>query len=152
VAEEYLYDRLLEYSRTRHVSFSYAGGISVRMGAMADPAAIDITEIDGFDNLHHAEGIIRDVERRAAHLYGAAETCLLVGGSTAGILTAVSAAMTAGGMTASSADTETMAGGAVKAARKILVARNCHKAVYHVAVPASPGAGVCLPRRNGVVD
>ena len=28
------------------------------IGAGLDPYAIDITEIDNFDNLHHAEGII----------------------------------------------------------------------------------------------
>ena len=170
VAEEYLYDRLLEYSRSDMYPF-HMPGHKRRMGAMADPAAIDITEIDGFDNLHHAEGIIRDVERRAAHLYGAAETCLLVGGSTAGILTAVSAAMTAGGMTASSADTETMAGGAVKAAggaaeaagadmkpgrsgaaRKILVARNCHKAVYHALYLRHLEPVYVSPQERGVIN
>ena len=29
------------------------------IGAELDPYAIDITEIDNFDNLHHAEGIIK---------------------------------------------------------------------------------------------
>ena len=31
------------------------------IGAELDPYAIDITEIDNFDNLHHAEGIIKDI-------------------------------------------------------------------------------------------
>ena len=35
------------------------------------PYGIDITEIDGFDNLHHAEGILLEAQQRAASLYGA---------------------------------------------------------------------------------
>ncbi len=76
-----------------------------------DPFAIDITEIDGFDNLHHAQGILLEAQKRAAQLYGAEESFYLVNGSTCGILAAVSAA--------------TRRGDAV------LMARNCHKAVYH---------------------
>ena len=30
---------------------------------------IDITEIDGFDNLHHAETILKEAQDRAAKLY-----------------------------------------------------------------------------------
>lgn len=76
-----------------------------------DPFAIDITEIDGFDNLHHAQGILLEAQKRAAQLYGAEESFYLVNGSTCGILAAVSAATRRG-------DT-------------VLMARNCHKAVYH---------------------
>ena len=36
-----------------------------------DPYGIDITEIDGFDNLHHAEGILKDAMDEAAVIYGA---------------------------------------------------------------------------------
>lgn len=52
-----------------------------RMPPVAD---IDITEIDGFDNLHHAQGIIKDAQARAARLYGADQTWFLVNGSTCG--------------------------------------------------------------------
>lgn len=61
-----------------------------RMPPVAD---IDITEIDGFDNLHHAQGIIKDAQARAARLYGADQTWFLVNGSTCGILSAVAAVM-----------------------------------------------------------
>lgn len=43
---------------------------------------IDITEIDGFDNLHHAEGILKEAQQRAADLYGSAHCYYLVNGST----------------------------------------------------------------------
>lgn len=72
---------------------------------------IDITEIDGFDNLHQAEGIIKKAQEKAALLYHSKETFYLINGSTAGILTAVSALADRG--------------------KKLILARNCHKAVYH---------------------
>ena len=84
-----------------------------RKDDFANPFLIDITEIEGFDNLHHAEGILKDAQDRAAALYHSEETYFLVNGSTCGILAAVSACMTRGG--------------------KILMARNCHKAAYHAA-------------------
>ncbi len=57
-----------------------------RMGDLGNPFFIDITEIDGFDDLHHAEGILREAENRAANLYGSEETHFLINGSTGGIL------------------------------------------------------------------
>lgn len=73
--------------------------------------SLDITEIDDFDNLHHATGMIKEAQERAACLYGAKETFFLVNGSTCGLLSAVFASFERGD--------------------KVLVARNCHKAVYH---------------------
>lgn len=72
---------------------------------------LDITEIDNFDNLHHATGILKEAQERTAKLYGALESFYLVNGSTCGILTAVFASFQPGDC--------------------VLVARNCHKAVYH---------------------
>ena len=78
---------------------------------LASAARLDITEIDGFDNLHEPEDILKEVMERAARLYGADAAYYSVNGSTAGLLTAISAAVPEGG--------------------RILMARNCHKAVYH---------------------
>ena len=33
--------------------------------------SLDITEIEGFDNLFHAQGILKEAQQRAAALYGA---------------------------------------------------------------------------------
>ena len=71
--------------------------------------SIDITEIDGFDDLHRAEGIIQEGMERLAAAVGADRSWFLVGGSTCGILAAVHAAAKPGG--------------------RILVARNCHVSV-----------------------
>lgn len=74
---------------------------------------MDITEIEGFDNLHQPEGILLELQKKAAGLCGAEESFYLVNGSTGGILSAVSAALPTGG--------------------HILMARNCHKSAYHAA-------------------
>lgn len=78
---------------------------------LAAAARLDITEIDGFDNLHEPEGVLKEAMDRAARLYGADQSFYSVNGSTAGLLTAISAAVPEGG--------------------KLIMARNCHKAVYH---------------------
>jgi arginine/lysine/ornithine decarboxylase len=102
--------KLEAYAKTDIYPF-HMPGHKRRMHMEKDPYQIDITEIDGFDDLHHAEGVLRDAQQRAAALYGSKKAYYLVNGSTCGILAAVSAATDRGG--------------------EILVARNCHKAVYH---------------------
>ena len=107
-----LYDRLLQYQSSEMYPF-HMPGHKRRKDDFANPFFFFFTEIEGFDNLHHAEGILKDAQDRAAALYHSEETYFLVNGSTCGILAAVSACMTRGG--------------------KILMARNCHKAAYHAA-------------------
>lgn len=107
---KYLDEELILYSKTDTYPFHMPG--HKRRGIdFPNPYSIDITEIDGFDNLHHAEGIIREAEERAAALYGSDHCYYLVNGSTCGLLAAICAA--------------------TKKRDKILVARNSHKAVYH---------------------
>lgn len=90
---------------------------------------IDITEIDGFDNLHQPEGILRELMQRADRLFGA-ETYLLVNGSTGGILSAVAAAMTA-----EHKSSHERKQGLIRESERntLLMARNCHKSAYHAA-------------------
>lgn len=54
-------------------------------------AALDVTEIEGFDNLHAPEGILKEGMERAARLYHAHRSFYLVNGSTGGILAGVRA-------------------------------------------------------------
>jgi arginine/lysine/ornithine decarboxylase len=74
-------------------------------------ADLDLTEVEGLDNLHGAEGILLEGMERTAALWGSKRSFWLVGGSTCGILAGIYAALPAGG--------------------KVICARNCHKAVYN---------------------
>lgn len=109
-------ERLIEYTESDAYPFHMPGHKRQEIadgipGGFPNPYGIDITEIDGFDNLHHAEGILKDAMDEAAAVYGADRSWYLVNGSTCGILSAVFAVTENGG--------------------RILTARNCHKAVYH---------------------
>ncbi len=44
----------------------------------------DITEVDGLDNLHNAEGIIKEAEDLLSQLYNSKKSHFLVNGSTSG--------------------------------------------------------------------
>ncbi|MFV0528379.1 MAG: aminotransferase class I/II-fold pyridoxal phosphate-dependent enzyme [Lachnospiraceae bacterium] len=115
IKDSSLYEKLRAYAQEDYYPFHMPG--HKRNPAFQSellPFGYDITEIDGFDNLHHATGILEKAQRRAADLYGAAQTLFSVNGSSAALLAAISAATTAGG--------------------QMLIARNCHKAVYHAAM------------------
>ncbi len=113
--EELLRERLKRYSASEAAAFHMPGHKrQMEHGQLRDfpnPFSIDITEIDGFDNLHHPEGILKDSMEWAADVYGADHTYYLVNGSSCGILSAIGAVMRPG--------------------ETLLVSRNCHKSVYH---------------------
>lgn len=90
-----LEEKLRELAQSNRYPFHMPG--HKRMLDGTNPYAIDITEIEDFDNLHHAEGIIKDAEDAAAKMYGAKKAYYLVNGSTCGILAAISASVKRGG-------------------------------------------------------
>ncbi|MBQ4046362.1 MAG: aminotransferase class V-fold PLP-dependent enzyme [Lachnospiraceae bacterium] len=79
-----------------------------------DPFRIDITEIEGFDDLHHPEGILQDAMKLAKEAYGSGRSWFLVNGSTCGILASLFAGF--------------------KPSGHLLMSRNCHKSAYHGAL------------------
>ena len=105
-----LYDLLKAYGESDAYPF-HMPGHKRQIKDFGNPFEIDITEIHGFDNLHHAEGVLKEAQERLARLRNSEDAWFLVNGSSCGILSAVSACTRVGG--------------------KILAARNCHKAVYH---------------------
>ena len=119
--------KLEEYSKDNYVPMHMPGG--KRNTEFASTSALDITEIDGFDNMHNAEGIIKNASDRAARLYGADKTLMLVNGSTAGILSAVC--------------------GATRRKGKIIVARNCHVSVYNALIMAQLEPVYVIPEVDG---
>ncbi len=111
---EHLYDKLKQYAASDYYPYHMPGHKRRIYGEMPEQVMqMDITEIEGFDNLHQAEEILLTLQQKAAALYGSEESFYLVNGSTSGILSAVSAAVPEGG--------------------HILMARNCHKSAYHAA-------------------
>ncbi|SFQ21790.1 Arginine/lysine/ornithine decarboxylase [Lachnospiraceae bacterium XBB1006] len=110
----YNMDQLIEKLKTLEKSDLYPfhmPGHKRQLDITINPYAYDITEIGGFDNLHHATGVLKNIEKRYANLYHAKDAFLLINGSSGGILAAISAA--------------------TKAGDEILIARNSHKSVYH---------------------
>lgn len=105
-----LYERLAAYSDTDYYPFHMPGHKRASL-PFCNPYKIDITEIDGFDNLHHAEDLLMEAQKRLANLYQSRQSFYLVNGSTCGILSA--------------------AGAAAKRGDSVIIARNCHKAAYN---------------------
>ena len=131
-----LYAALSEYSAGDYYPYHMPGHKrSSTAGEMARYYGLDITEIDGFDDLHHAEGILMEAQRRANRLYGAEETFYLVNGSTCGVLASIMASTERGG--------------------ELLIARNCHKSVYHAVIMQELTLRYCFPsliKEYGICD
>lgn len=107
-----LYEKLINYNKKDYYPFHMPGHKRNPFSLEKNlPWSMDITEIEGFDNLHHPEEIIKRAQKKAADLYGSTRCYFSVNGSTAALLSAISASVRVGG--------------------KILMARNCHKSVYH---------------------
>ena len=121
------YDILKQVSRTGRMPYHMPGHKrSPAFDYLGDAAAIDFTEIDGLDNLHSPEGIIRDTMNLAAELYGAKESFLLVNGSTGGVLASVYSVCRGG--------------------KPLITVRNAHKSVYNAAVLCGSPVHYLLPR------
>ena len=71
----------------------------------------DITEIPGADNLFQTEGVLKETMERYRRLYDTKESCLLINGSSGGLLAAILASVPKGG--------------------KLVMARNCHKSIFN---------------------
>ena len=91
-------------------------------------AELDITEIEGFDNLHNPKGVLLKSMEKAADLRGAKSAFYLVNGSTCGILAAVCALLSRGD--------------------KAIVSRNCHKSVYNAIETAGAEAIFVYPQMS----
>ncbi len=121
-----LYDKLISYTDGDYYPMHMPGHKrNVESLQFVNPYLVDITEIEGFDNLHQPEGILKQLSERLERLYGAGRSFPLINGSTAGILAGISASTSRGD--------------------KILIARNSHKSVYHAAMLRSLEPVYCYP-------
>lgn len=86
----------------------------------------DITEINGYDNLHSPQGILKESMEKAAKVFGAERSIYLVNGSTCGILASITALVGEGD--------------------KVLVDRASHKSVYNALELSGAEPTYILPR------
>lgn len=105
-----LLERLMQYAKNPPYPFHMPGHKGGKKGAFVNPFSFDITEIEGFDNLHHPEGILLEAQKKCAKTFGAEESFFMVNGSTGGMIAAI--------LSVCQKDD------------KVLIARNCHKSVY----------------------
>lgn len=108
-----IYDALCQLKEKKRIPFHMPGHKRKvnNTNAFSKICSMDITEITDYDDLHHPEGIIRESMDQLKEIYHTKESWYLINGSTVGILAAISSVC--------------------KPGDKILVGRNCHKAVYH---------------------
>ncbi|ENK1243986.1 aminotransferase class V-fold PLP-dependent enzyme [Clostridium botulinum] len=71
----------------------------------------DLTEVDGLDNLHNSEGIIKESGNLLSRFYNSKKSYFLVNGSTSGNLTMIFSCF--------------------KEKDKIIVERNCHRSIFN---------------------
>lgn len=105
-----MYEKLIKYRQSKIYPFCMPGHKqNFQVPKLTNPYDIDITEVDGFDNLHDPSGILKELQLRLAEVYNVPKVFLSVNGSTAGILAAISA---------------------IPSGKAVCVARNCHKSVF----------------------
>lgn len=109
--EESLFDKLSSYSNSDYLPMHMPGHKRNPRFASNFPGDIDITEIDGFDNMHNPRGVLMGISENASKLWGSYSAYPLINGSTAGILSAIRSVCHTGD--------------------RILVANNCHMSVWH---------------------
>ena len=108
---ESLFEKLKDYSKSGIYPFCMPGHKrNFSAAGEFNPYELDITEVEGFDDLQKCEGILGDIQKELGRIYGAENVFLSVNGSSAGNLAAV-AALEDGG--------------------KILAASNCHRSVFN---------------------
>ncbi|HZG87531.1 aminotransferase class I/II-fold pyridoxal phosphate-dependent enzyme [Paenibacillus sp.] len=126
-------EALQAYAAGRKASFHVPGhkagaAFAAETSAVAWLEAIgayDATELPGLDDLHAPVGAIAEAQRLAADCFGADRTYFLVGGSTAGNLAAIQAAVGPGEL--------------------IVMQRDAHKSAIHALMLRGAGASFVPP-------
>lgn len=138
-----LYEALARHARSRPASFHVPGhhnGNVLRRAAAMNPELretltefasvmrLDVTELSSTDDLHHPEGPILEAQRLAAAFFGAEQTFMLAGGSTAGNLAMILTVCEPGDL--------------------LIVQRNVHKSVLNGLMLAGASAVFVSPERE----
>lgn len=126
---EGLYNKLNSYGKSNYYPFHMPGHKrNIEMMPEWNVFGMDITEIDGFDNLHNPKDILKHSMEKAVSLYKTKASYFLINGSTVGILSAIAAVSAKG--------------------QKILLARNSHKSVFHAVFLNELEAAYIYPEIN----
>lgn len=107
-----IYNYLRSYAEEKLNIFHMPGhklGRGVPHELAQDLLQLDVTEVEGTDNLHDPQGIIKAAQIRAAMAFGADSTFFLVNGSTCGVQAAIMSVCTRG--------------------QKLIVGRDSHRSV-----------------------
>lgn len=113
---------VLRYVKEKNISFCMPGHKGGR-GFINTPIGkefiesflkCDITEVDGVDNLHNSEGIIKESEGLLSRFYGSKKSYFLVNGSTSGNLAMIFSSFNEGD--------------------KVIVERNCHRSISNAII------------------
>jgi arginine/lysine/ornithine decarboxylase len=115
-------DGIIDYIKEDNVPFSMPGHkngrgfLTTEEGKKLYQSLIkgDITEVEGVDNLHNAESIIKESQELLRDLYGSYKSYFLVNGSTSGNLAMIFSCFNEGD--------------------KIIVERNCHRSVFNAII------------------
>lgn len=107
-----LLGELKKFRKTEKISMHIPGhknGRGLGLSFVKNAFKVDVTELDGTDNLQNPSGILASAQEFYSKLYGSAQTYFLTGGSSLGLRASVL--------------------GIAKAGDKIIVDRLCHKSV-----------------------
>ena len=105
-----LYEHLRNYASQNRISFAMPGHKNGR-GLKRDLVSLDVTELKVTENLYHGGKYVTEANRLLSRLYGAEESYILTGGSTAAV--------------------QAMICGAVKKGGTLLAAADCHMSVIN---------------------
>jgi arginine/lysine/ornithine decarboxylase len=117
-----LVDGVLKYVKEKNIPFcmpGHKGGLGflrTSQGKVLYENFIkgDITEVEGLDNLHCPEGIIKESQQLLSEYYKSIKSYFLVNGSTSGNLAMIFSAFNEGD--------------------KIIVERNCHRSIFNAII------------------
>lgn len=126
-----LKEKLKEY-RKSDIYPMHMPGHKRNVGLFSDVENIDFTEVEGLDNLHDPEGIIKESIDEVSSLLGTDKTYFLVNGSTAGVLAAIQSATDIGD--------------------EIIIGRNSHKSVYNAVEIRNLKPVYLYPESTGLFD
>lgn len=122
-----LIDFLKEQNKNGRIPFHMPGHMRESFDHLVG-SGIDFTEIDGLDDLHAPDGILKDAMEYAASVFGARRTFFLVNGSSGGILAAIRAVAKKDG--------------------SVILSRSCHKSVYNALALSNLRAEYLYPQAH----